>query len=233
MTKSRGILRRIPWSAQDVAELSRRYPHEQTKVIAADLGRPIHTVYQKANGMGLKKDAAYLESAASGRLNGRDTRGLSSRFTKGAVPFNKGLRRPEGWAPGRMAETQFKAGEMRGAAQKNYVPIGTERISKDGYLERKVTDDHPVPTRRWVAVHRLVWEAANGPIPAGHAVVFRKGMRTALPSEITKERLELVTRAELMRRNTIHRYPAELKQTIRLVGKLRRAIEDKADEKQD
>lgn len=232
MTKSRGILRRIPWSVQDVAELSCRYPHEQTKVIAADLGRPIHTVYQKANGMGLKKDLAYLDSEASGRLNGHDTRGLSSRFPKGAVPLNKGMRRP-GWAPGRMADTQFKAGEMRGAAQKNYVPIGTERISKDGYLERKVTDDHSVPARRWVAVHRLVWEVANGPIPASHAVVFRKGMRTALPSEITKERLELVTRAELMRRNTIHRYPAELKKTIRLVGKLRRVIEDKADEKQD
>lgn len=232
MTKSRGILRRIPWSAQDVAGLTRRYPSEQTKVIAADLGRPIHTVYQKANSMGLKKDQAYLESDASGRLSGKDTRGLKSRFRKGQTPANKGLRRP-GWSPGRMAETQFKAGEMRGAAQKNYVPIGTERISKDGYLERKVTDDHPVPARRWVAVHRLVWEAANGPIPAGHAVVFRKGMRTALPSEITKERLELVTRAELMRRNTIHRYPVELKKAIRLVGKLRRVIEEKADEKQD
>ncbi|MGN6383695.1 MAG: HNH endonuclease signature motif containing protein [Dyella sp.] len=232
MTKSRGILKRIAWSEQDVAELVRRYPHEQTKVIAADLGRPIHTVYQKANGMGLKKDAAYLASEVSGRLNGRDTRGLSSRFKKGLVPANKGLKRPPGWAPGRMAKTQFKKGKPTEAAR-NYQPIGTERISKDGYLERKVTDDHPVPARRWVAVHRLVWEAANGPIPAGHAVVFRKGMRTALPNEITKERLELVTRAELMRRNTIHRYPAELKQTIRLVGRLRRAIEDKADEKQD
>lgn len=232
MTKSRGILKRIAWTERDVAELVNRYPSEQTKVIADDLCRPIHTVYQKANSMGLKKDAAYLTSEASGRLNGRDTRGLSSRFQKGVVPYNKGLRRP-GWSPGRMAETQFKPGEMRGAAQRNYVPIGTERVSKDGYLERKVTDDHPVPARRWVAVHRLVWEEANGPIPAGHAVVFRKGMRTALPNEITKERLELVTRAELMRRNTIHRYPAELKQTIRLVGKLRRVIEEKADEKQD
>lgn len=232
MTKSRGILQRIPWCAQDVAELSRRYPHEQTKVIAADLGRPIHTVYQKANGMGLKKDAAYLESEASGRLNGRDTRGLSSRFRKGLVPANKGLRRP-GWAPGRMASTQFKAGEMRGAAQHNYVPIGTERISKDGYLERKVTDDHPVPARRWVAVHRLVWEASNGPVPPGHAVAFLPGRRTTEADAITLDGLELITRAELMRRNTIHRYPSELKQTIRLVGKLRRAIEERSDEKQD
>lgn len=231
MTKSRGILRRIPWSAQDVAELSRRYPHEQTKVIASDLGRPIHTVYQKANGMGLKKDADYLESDASGRLNGRDTRGLSSRFTKGAVPFNKGTHFHAG---GRSVETQFKKGQMSGAAARNYVPIGSERISKDGHVERKFTDDPTLhPVARWKGVHRLVWEAANGPVPAGHVVVFRPGRATTDVSRITLDALELVTRAELMRRNTIHRYPAELKQTIRLVGKLRRVIEDKADEKQD
>lgn len=69
----------------------------------------------------------------------------------------------------------FKKGSMSGAAQRNYVPIGSTRISKDGYLERKVTDDHPVPARRWVGEHRLVWEAANGPIPEGHVVVFLDG----------------------------------------------------------
>lgn len=224
MTKSRGLLHRIPWTDEQVAELARRYPHEQTAAIARDLGRPDHTVYQKAYSLGLKKDAAYLESESSGRLTAKDTRGLKSRFKKGQTPANKGLRHP-GWAPGRMAETQFKAGEMRGAAQRNYVPIGTERICKDGYLERKMTDDHPVPARRWVAVHRLVWEAAHGPIPPGHAVVFRNGMRTNVAAEITADRLELVSRAELMRRNSYHtNYPKEVAQLIQLKGALNRKI---------
>jgi len=65
-----------------------------------------------------------------------------------------------------MAATQFKKGDRLGAAQHNYVPIGSLRVSKDGYLERKVTDDPSfVPNRRWVSVHRLVWEAAHGPVP--------------------------------------------------------------------
>lgn len=118
---------------------------------------------------------------------------------------------------------------MSGAAQHNYVPIGTERISKDGYLERKITDDPNIaPRRRWIGVHRLVWKTENGPIPSGYAVAFLPGRQTTEASLITIDALELISRAELMRRNTIHRYPTELKQTIRLVGKLKRAIEERA-----
>jgi hypothetical protein len=32
--------------------------------------------------------------------------------------------------------------------------------------------------RNWVAVHRLVWEQAHGPVPPGHIVVFRPGRHT-------------------------------------------------------
>lgn len=119
-------------------------------------------------------------------------------------------------------------------AQHNYVPIGTQRInSKDGYLERKVTDDHPVPARRWVAVHRLVWEATNGPIPSGHRVAFRPGMKTNVEADITVDRLELVTAAEMMRRNTIHNYPPAIKDAMRLVGRVNRQVRKLEREEQD
>ncbi len=100
----------------------------------------------------------------------------TGHFPPGHVPFNKGKK---GWqAGGRSVETQFQKGEMAGAAQRNYKPIGSTRISKDGYLERKVTDDpNLVPARRWVGEHRLVWEAANGTIPDGYVVVFLDGDR--------------------------------------------------------
>lgn len=228
MTKSRGI--RAPrrrWTAQELDELRLRFPNETAPVIAADLGRKAFAVYQMAAKLGLQKSPEFLASQASGRLRKDDGRGASSRFAPGHVPANKGLRRP-GWNKGRMAETQFKKGSMSGAAQHNYVPIGTERISKDGYLERKFTDDPSVaPQRRWAGVHRLVWEAKNGPIPPGYAVAFLPGHQTTEASLITIDALELISRAELMRRNTIHRYPPELKQTIRLVGKLKRAIEER------
>lgn len=229
MTKSRGILkkRRI-WTPAEDEQLRLLYPDSSAATVAAWFACSTASVYSRANVLGLKKSAAFLTSSASGRIVAGSSVGADGRFKKGSVPFNKGLRRP-GWAPGRMATSQFKKGRPAHEAR-NYVPIGTERVSKDGYLERKVTDDPTlVPTRRWVGVHRLVWEEANGPIPPGHAIAFRDGNKR----NIDLDNLELISNAEKMRRNTIHRYPPELKQTIRLVSKLRRAIEGKEHEEQD
>jgi hypothetical protein len=103
-------------------------------------------------------------------------------------------------------------------------PLGTERISKDGYLERKVTDLQGVKNYR--AVHLLNWEAVNGPLPAGHAVVFKDGNK----HNVALDNLELITRAELMRRNTRHRLPPELNAVIQLRGVLNRIINNKKRE---
>jgi len=98
-----------------------------------------------------------------------------------------------------MRETQFQKGMRRGVAVQLYKPIGTERLSKDGYLERKVNDDLPLQAR-WRAVHLVEWERVNGQIPAGHALVFRNGDKT----DIRLDNLELITRAALMKRNSVH-----------------------------
>jgi hypothetical protein len=58
--------------------------------------------------------------------------------------------------------------------------------------------------------------------------VFKNGNK----QDVRIENLEMISRQELMRRNTIHRYPPALKEVIRLAGKLKRTIED-AHEKQD
>jgi hypothetical protein len=129
-----------------------------------------------------------------------------------------------------MRETQFKKGQMHGQAQRNWKPIGSERISKDGYLERKVSDEDysHLPAdeanrkrqRRWVAVHRLVWEEANGPIPAGHKLAFRNGNKR----DIQLDNLECVSDAEWMRRNTVHNLPKPVARAVQLLGALNRQI---------
>lgn len=206
------------WSAVDVAELVRRYPNEPTADIAADMGRTLPSVYNIAQNLGLTKSAAYLQSPAACRLRRGDKVGAASRFLKGHVPFNKGLRRP-GWGPGRMKEFQFRKGERRGVAVRLYKPIGTERVSKDGYLERKTNDNLPLQAR-WRAVHLLVWEAANGPLPKGHAIVFVNGDKR----DVRLENLQLVSRRELMARNTVHNLPKPLASAIQLLGALKRQI---------
>jgi len=210
------------WTSAEREQLRELYPGQPTAEVAAAIGRSRLSVYGEAGKLGLKKSQAYLASPAASRLRRGDNIGAANRFLPGHVPANKGLRRP-GYAPGRMRETQFKRGERRGVAAKLWKPIGTERISKDGYLERKVNNNLPLQ-RRWRAVHLILWEQANGPLPPGHAVAFKNGDKL----DRRLENLELITRAELMRRNTIHNLPPELKDTIQLAGRLKRAIRKRA-----
>lgn len=213
-------MERRPWSDEDKDLVRRLYPTTATAEIAALLGRPVPHIYRIADKLGLRKTEEYLASPASGRLDG--VRGNGSRFRKGQPSWNSGLT---GWqAGGRSVETQFKKGRPAHLSR-NYQPIGTERINKDGYLERKVTDDPSIaPVRRWVAVHRLVWEAANGPIPDHHAVTFLPGRRTTDAALITIDALELTSRADLARRNHPKNKSPELARLVQLKGAITRQV---------
>lgn len=216
---------RLPWTRRELRLLRRKYPSTLTSELAHELQRPLSGVHRKAAALGLRKSDEFLSTAASGRLQRGSSLGISGRFQKGHVPANKGLRRP-GWAPGRMRETQFKKGQSCGAANENWVPIGTEVLDHDGYLKRKVSDDPTLASRfNWRYVHVLEWERANGrPVPAEHAVVFRNGDKT----DIRPENLELLNRRELMARNTVHNLPPELVEVVRLKGVLQRQINKRA-----
>lgn len=229
MTKSRNILPpRVFWTDEQLRLLRELYPDNRTEDIAPRIGRSAKSIYSKAKQLGIKKSAAFLASGLAGRLDG--VRGGATRFKKGQVPANKGLRRP-GWAPGNMAATQFKKGRPANEAR-NYVPIGSLRINKDGYLERKITDDPTIyPARRWIAIHRQVWIEANGPVPDRHMVVFKKGMRTNVLEEITLDRVECISLAENMRRNTFHNYGAEVAKLVQLRGAITRQINKREGKK--
>jgi hypothetical protein len=221
---------REKWSAEDEAVMRAEFPHVRTADLAVRLGRKTVAVQNFAYKLGLRKSQAFLYGPESGRLNAGEPRGVEFRFQPGQTPANKGLRR-KGWGPGRMRETQFKKGGPRsGKAALVYQPIGAERISADGYLERKVNDDLPF-NRRWRAVHALLWEATHGPVPAGHSVAFKNRDKT----DIRLDNLELVSRAELMRRNTVHNYPKPVVQAIHALGALTRQIRqrERHAEKQD
>ncbi|MAM87543.1 MAG: HNH endonuclease [unclassified Hahellaceae] len=166
------------------------------RTIAAVLGRTRSAVKNRAITLGLKKSAEYMATGPG-------------HFKAGGTSWNAGKSMP---STGRTAETQFKKGQR----PHTWKPIGTERVSKDGYLERKISETG----RRWRFVHLLVWEAVNGPLPKGHAVVFRDGNR----QNISLDNLECISRAELMSRNTIHNLPPEIAAAKQLIGALNRQI---------
>lgn len=203
-----------PWSARDLDLLRQRYPHEQTATLAADFGRSTRAIYSMAKLQGLKKSAAYLASEAACRLRRGDNIGAAYRFPKGHAPANKGLRRP-GWSVGRMAETQFKKGQPN----HNRAPIGAERLSKEGYLQRKLTDTG-YPPRDWVPVHHIIWRAAGRDIPPGHALIFINGDKT----DIRLDNLQILSRADNMRRNSVHLLPPEIKEVVNLKRAIVRRI---------
>jgi hypothetical protein len=89
--------------------------------------------------------------------------GRTGCFKKGQAPANKGMKMPYNE---NSARTRFQKGQRSGRAQELYKPIGSERLSKDGYVERKIHDGLPLQSR-WRAVHLIRWEEMNGPIPDG------------------------------------------------------------------
>lgn len=215
-----------PWTPTEIDMLRRTYPHHTATAIGHLLGRAQSSVYQKAQQLGLRKSTEFLASQKSGRIQtGQQHPNIvANRFKPGQQPWNKGVKGSTGQHPNCRAR-QFKPGEMSGAAQHNYVPIGSLRITADGILERKVTDDPALaPARRWVAVARLVWEATHGRIPAGHIVVFKPGMKTTDHELITTERLECITRAENARRNHPKNKSPELGRLYQLKGAITRQV---------
>jgi hypothetical protein len=211
------------WSADQEQLLTQLYPDTPMPELIKRLGFTASAIYQKARNLGLRRSPEYLASEHACRLRKGDNVGAEHRFKRGHQSWNAGMH---GWqAGGRSAETRFKPGSINGSAAERLKPVGFERVTDDGILQRKIRADGP-PHRRWQSVHEIIWEEHNGPRPAGHLVVFKDGNRR----NFSPDNLELISRAENCRRNSIHRYPPELKQAIRRLKKLKRTIEEKSNE---
>jgi hypothetical protein len=141
------------------------------------------------------------------------------------VPANKGLRRP-GFAPGDMARTQFKKGNVSA----NWMPVGSYRINGDAFVERKFADAPGPYKNRWIPVHREIWIGAHGPVPKGYVIAFKPGTKTTDPERISLEVLECITLAENCRRNSVHNLPQPLVDVCRLRARLTRAINKRSKE---
>ena len=227
-----------PWSVEDLQVLRERYPDEPTKKIAAALNRPIHSVYNAAWNLGLRKSRAFYESPECGILRKGETRPESvvNQFKPGQKPWNDGKRMP-GWGPGRMKETQFKKGGRSGRAAKLWHPIGSVLADSDGYLRIKVREAvHGAEASGygnrdvWPFLQRCIWELHHGPIPEGHVVVFKNGNR----SDVSIGNLECISRGELADRNRMWgRLPRELAEAIQMNGALKRQIRRLTNAKQD
>lgn len=207
---------RYVWSPENERRLREVYADTSTALIAVEFGVTIDAIYCKAHALGLHKSQAYMDSPAASRLRRGDNVGAAFRFRKGHVPANKGVKGIS--HPGSVA-TQFK----KGRRPHTWTAIGHERVSKEGYLQRKLADTG-VTRRDYVAVHHIVWREAGREIPPGFRLTFINRDKT----DIRLDNLELVSVADMMKRNSLHtNYPPEVRKLIQLRGALNRKINRK------
>ncbi len=130
--------------------------------------------------------------------------GFTGCFEKRKAPWNKGKKGFMG-----ANRTSFK----KGNAPQNKLPIGTTRVSKDGYHEIKVAEPN-----KWQLKHRVEWEKHNGKPNKNEVVVFKDGNK----DNWHIDNLLLVHRGALAIANKMFsEYPNEYKETVYLMAQLR------------
>jgi hypothetical protein len=199
------------YSDTEIEYIMKHFPDQLTQDIADHLGRSYSSISQKARDLGLKKSEAFKrDPVKSGHIN-LLIEGKKTRFKKGDDPWNKGI---EFEAGGRSVETRFQEGNLpHNTKHDGAITIRHQKGRKELWIRLEL--------KKWTPLRLHIWRQANGPVPKGHVVIFKDG-NTLNPQ---LENLECISREENMRRNTIHRYPEELKQSIRALNKLRKAIE--------
>jgi hypothetical protein len=183
------------WSEAERAQLIAQYPHMKTAVIAIMLGRTLSTVYQTARASASPSPRSSTQAPPAGaHAAGR----ASAPLRQGHVPMNKGVKRGRGWAPGRMAEGQFKKGEAA------HVEAGRLDARQFRGLPRHQGRRQGARGRRrgWPSTGST-GSARTAPIPKGMVLRFIDGN----PKNPLVENLEMVTREENLRLNWHDRYP--------------------------
>lgn len=189
-----------------------RFPNERTQDLADELGLTYSQLANRAHSMGLKKSEEFKQSDKSGRHNLIE-KGKKTRFQTGHTPVNKGVKMPD-HVYDKVKHSMFKKGNR----PHNWKADGSivERNDKTGrsYLYFKVKDSH------WILYHNKIWMDHHGPIPEKHIISFKDG--NTLNCDISN--LELLSMAENAKRNSIHRFPDDVKEVIRLKAKLTKKI---------
>lgn len=116
------------------------------------------------------------------------------RFEKGHISHNKDKK----WNEYMSKEGQLNSRKTtfkKGNKPANWVPIGTERIGKGGYIEIKLQDGKL--NKNWEGKHRHLYKKYYGEIPKNHIVIFADGNIR----NFDKENLIVITKNENARLN--------------------------------
>jgi Mor family transcriptional regulator len=200
-----------------INEVLKRYPNENTKVIASDFNITVQAIYRIVARFNVKKSQEYLDNW---ELSGRGRMiecGKAYRFKKGHVSWNKD-KSPKDYMPAesydKIKPTQFKKGGLPANTKHDGAIVLRHDKSGQSYYYIRIAK------AKWALLHAKIYQDAHGPIPKNHIIVFKD--RNSL--NVTLDNLECITRQENMLRNSFHRLTPEIKQTIKVLTKLKKTI---------
>ena len=180
------------WTKKEEKILLKHYPDTRTiDMVSKFNNRTVASICGHAHAMGIKKSEAFMKSALSGRTNGQHS--TAGQFKKHCAGWNKGMKREQYMKPEALAK--MKACEFKkGRDPHNTVPVGTESVRKDGYIEVKVKHGNTDSHKNFRFKHQVVYEAHHGPIPEGMVVKMVDGNKL----NFNIDNLVLFTKAENM-----------------------------------
>lgn len=194
------------WSDWEIQYLREHYPTSHIQDLCELFERSEKSVYMQAFLMGLAKDDKFKRDNVREKMSPKF---LSFAKQKGCIAHNKGVpmskEKYEKCAP-----TMFKKGQT--PAKTN--PVGTIFFWKGGDVWIRTG------FKQRELYHRYVWKQHNGEIPKDRIVSFIDG--NSKNCDISN--LQLISRADNMARNSINRYPVDLKSKIFLLSWFRRKI---------
>lgn len=166
---------RHKWTEEEVEFIREIYPYHENKEISK-----------------MVKDKFGFDVSARNLLNVRHKHKFPKKaipnsgcYRKGDVPWNKGKGMSEE-VKEKVKKTWFK----KGNTPINHRPLGSTRITVDGYTEIKIAEPN-----RWALYHRYLYEKAHGvKLAKNEAVIFADGDKT----NFDIDNLVKVSRANLL-----------------------------------
>jgi hypothetical protein len=144
-----------------------------------------------------------------------------SHFKPGTPAVNKGLKQSQymsAEAIKKVSQSWFKPGtNPANTKHDGAICIRGDKLGNRYQFIR-------LSEANWIPLHRYNWIQIHGAIPNGLKLIFKDG--DTLNCSI--DNLELLTAAELMKRNSFHNYPKPLAMIVQLRGALNRQINKKS-----
>lgn len=195
------------------------FANNYTVDICKVLNRSYGSVCSKSSIMGLKKSDEFMAMELKKQADRLKVVGAKFRYSKGREPDNKGKPMSKELYD-KCKATMFKKGQLPHNSYNDFTEVLRKDNSGKQYLMIKLPNERKLKPK-----HILIWEKQNGKVAKGFNIVFKDGNQL----NCIIENLECISNIELMKRNTIHRFPAELKSTIKLINKLKKTINEKQD----